>query len=81
MFEALEAAGVKIYVWHASHPDALVPWRKFASGYRCPVVLEPSSHAVTGSGVKSGRRLRELERKSWRSELNGPRARAHVSRN
>jgi hypothetical protein len=28
MFEALERAGIRVYVWHPRFPDKLRPWRK-----------------------------------------------------
>lgn len=32
MFEALERAGIKVYVWNPRKPEAAVPWRKFRPG-------------------------------------------------
>lgn len=30
MFSALEAAGIKVFVWDPANPDKLVPWRRRA---------------------------------------------------
>jgi len=29
MFADLEEAGIKVFVWHPSTPERLIPWRKF----------------------------------------------------
>ena len=34
MFEALESAGIPVFIWNPRHPNALTPWRSYREAQR-----------------------------------------------
>jgi hypothetical protein len=61
MFEMLELAGIKVYVWTPTHPLVLIPWRKFSAAR----IQRTKDRLVRVRGLATVERLPPKQYPAW----------------